>query len=91
VVCLLRVGRLQGEKSDEVATQIAPKVRATLEGSPPGPVLPAALAQPGLLGGLIGMTRCAHEAARRGLGNPERDGGSRGLLQEFLSKKGVER
>jgi hypothetical protein len=34
---------------------------------------------------------CAHEAARRDLGNPERDGGSRDLLGEILSMKGVER
>jgi hypothetical protein len=91
VLRLLRVGRLHGEKSDEVATQIAPKVRATIEGSPLRPVLPAALGQLWLLNDLIGMTCCAHETAWRDLGNPERDGGSRGLLGEFLSMKGVER
>jgi hypothetical protein len=87
----LWVGRLHGEKSDEVATQIAPQSpsenrRITIKAGPTGSIRAALAAE-----WFDWMTCCAHEAARRDLGNPERDGGSRGLLGEFPSMKGVER
>jgi len=59
VPCLLRVGRRQGEKATKWLPRLHPKVRATIEGLPSGPVLPAAWAQLWLLSRLIGMT-CAH-------------------------------
>jgi len=91
VPCLLRVGRRQGEKSDEVATQIAPQSpsdnrRITIRAGPTGSMSAGLAAE-----SFDWDDLCAHEAARRDLGNPERDGGSRDLLGEILSMKGVER